>query len=70
MRKELDLAYTARIRVGYRCSAEVSEAIQAFESYVKDETLSISLVEGEVTDARLSKEWMIEGNPISISLAE
>jgi len=70
MRKELDLAYTARIRVGYRCSAEFSEAIQAFESYVKDETLSISLVEGEVTDAQLSKEWMIEGNPISISLAE
>ena len=70
MRKELDLAYTARIKVGYRCSAEVSQAIQAFASYVKDETLSTSIVEGEVTNARLSKEWLIEGYPVAISLAE
>lgn len=70
MRKELDLAYTARIKVGYRCSAEVSQAIQAFESYVKDETLSISVVEGEVANARLSKEWMIDGYRVAISLAE
>jgi isoleucyl-tRNA synthetase len=70
MRKELDLAYTARIKVGYRSSSEVSQAIQAFKSYVKDETLSTSIEEGEVANAQLSKEWMIDGHKVAISLAE
>jgi isoleucyl-tRNA synthetase len=70
MRKELDLEYTARIKVGYRCSGEVSKAIQSFESYVKDETLSTSIEEGEVANALLSKEWMIDGHKVEISLAE
>jgi isoleucyl-tRNA synthetase len=70
MRKELDLEYTARIRVGYRCSGEVSKAIQSFESYVKDETLSTSIEEGEVVNALLSKEWVIDGHKVEISLAE
>jgi len=70
MRKELDLAYIARIKVGYRCSSEVSQAIQAFKSYVKDETLSTSIEEGEVADAQLSKEWVIDGHRVAISLAQ
>jgi isoleucyl-tRNA synthetase len=70
MRKELDLAYTARIKVGYRCSSEVSQAIQAFKSYVKDETLSTSIEEGEVANAQLSKEWVIDGHKVAISLAK
>jgi hypothetical protein len=69
MRKELDLAYTARIKVGYRCSSEVSQAIQTFKSYVKDETLSTSIEEGEVANAQLSKEWVIDGHKVAISLA-
>jgi isoleucyl-tRNA synthetase len=70
MRKEMDLAYTARIKVGYRCSDEVSLAIQAFESFIKDETLAISIDEGEVTNAQFTKEWIIDGQQVAISLAE
>jgi isoleucyl-tRNA synthetase len=69
MRKELDLAYTAQIKVGYRSSSEVSQAIESFKSYVKDETLSTSIEEGDVAGAQLNKEWMIDGYTVAISLA-
>ena len=70
MRKELNLPYTAHIVVGYRTSAEVSRAIQAFCSYVKEETLSTSVKEGDIADARLTKEWTVDGRRIVLSIAE
>lgn len=68
MRKELNLPYAARIKVSYQGAAEVSEAIKTYYSYVKDETLSVSIREGEDETAQLSKKWMIEGHPVVISL--
>jgi isoleucyl-tRNA synthetase len=68
MRKELNLPYAARIKVSYRSSAEVSKAIQAYYSYIKDETLSVSVKQGEDETAKLSRKWVIEGHPVVISL--
>jgi isoleucyl-tRNA synthetase len=70
MRKELNLPYAARIKVSYQGSAEVSEAIQTYCSYVRDETLSTSVREGKDEAAQVSKKWMIEGHPVVISLTE
>jgi isoleucyl-tRNA synthetase len=70
MRKELDLPYAAQIRVGYQGPAEVSQAIRTFNAYLKDETLSKSVVKGDLKNARLRKEWMIDGRRVVISIAE
>jgi isoleucyl-tRNA synthetase len=70
MRKELDLPYAAQIRVGYQGPAEVSQAIRTFNAYLKDETLSKSVVKGDLKNARLRKEWMIDGHRVVISIAE
>jgi hypothetical protein len=56
--------------VGYRGPAEVSQAIRTFDAYLKDETLSTSAVEGDLKNARLRKEWMIDGHRVVISIAE
>jgi hypothetical protein len=70
MRKELDLPYAAQIRVGYQGPVEVSQAIRTFNAYLKDETLSKSVVKGDLKNARLRKEWMIDGHRVVISIAE
>ncbi len=70
MRKELDLPYTAGIRVGYRASADVLRAIQEHSQYIKDETLSVVLVDQLLPHAQLTKEWTIDGYEVTLSLAE
>jgi len=70
MRKELNLPYAARVKVSYQGSAEVSEAIQTYYSYVTDETLSVSVKEGKEEAAQICKKWVIEGHTIVISLTE
>jgi len=70
MRKELDLPYAAKIRIGYRCPSEVLQAIRAFDSYLKDETLATSVIEGDLKNARLRKEWTIDGHQVVLSIAE
>jgi isoleucyl-tRNA synthetase len=70
MRKELDLPYAARIRVGYSGPSEVSQAIRTFDSYLKDETLATSIVKGDLENARLRKEWMIDEHQVVLSIAE
>lgn len=70
MRKELDLRYAAKIKVAYHGPKEVSEAIRTYESYLKDETLSTSIVQGDLENSRLRKEWMIEAHRVVLSIAE
>jgi len=62
----MDLPYAAQIRVGYQGPAEVSQAIRTFNAYLKDETLSKSVVKGDLKNARLRKEWMIDGRRVVI----
>ncbi|MGB8371849.1 MAG: DUF5915 domain-containing protein, partial [Halobacteriota archaeon] len=70
MRKELDLPYAAKIRVAYSSPSEVSQAIRTFDSYLKDETLATSIVKGDLKNARLRKEWTIDGHQVVLSIAE
>ncbi|MGA3199155.1 MAG: isoleucine--tRNA ligase [Halobacteriota archaeon] len=70
MRKELDLPYAAKIRVAYSSPSEVSQAIRTFDSYLKDETLATSIIKGDLKNARLRKEWTIDGHQVVLSIAE
>ncbi len=47
MRKDLDLEYTEKIEIMYACDEEVKEAIQNFSDYICNETLAVSIEEGE-----------------------
>ncbi len=70
MRKQLDLPYTAKIRVSFAGDAEVREAISAFRKYICEETLAEGIYEASQAEEaerkrekrggeRLSKEWRI-----------
>ncbi|MCD6386715.1 MAG: hypothetical protein J7L30_00100, partial [Methanophagales archaeon] len=69
MRKQLDLPYTAKIRVFFAGDAEVREAVSAFRKYICEETLAEGIYEAsqaeeavrkrEESGERLSKEWRI-----------
>lgn len=70
MRKELNLPYTARIKVGYRASTDVAQAIQDYSQYIKDETLSAALIDHVLDEAQLTTEWTVDGHIIVLSLVE
>jgi isoleucyl-tRNA synthetase len=62
MRKDLDLEYTAKIRIMYEGDDEVKEAIDRFSDYICTETLAVSIEEGEPSarDERIyEKRWKI-----------
>ncbi len=46
MRKDLDLEYTAKIRIMYESDEEVKEAINKFSDYICEETLAVGIEEG------------------------
>jgi len=47
MRKDLDLEYTAKIRILYEGDEEVKEAIKTFSDYICAETLAVAIGEGK-----------------------
>ena len=62
MRKDLDLEYTAKIRIMYEGDAEVKEAIDRFMDYICVETLAVSIEEGKPSansDQNYEKRWKI-----------
>ncbi len=70
MRKDLNLPYTARIKVGYRASADAAQAIRSYYEYIRDETLSAVIIDHLLEEAQLTKEWIIDGDSIVLSIAE
>lgn len=51
-RKELDLDFTDRIRLGIRTdSEELKTALRDFEEYIKGETLAVQVTAGPISDA-------------------
>ena len=56
MRKDIDLEYTAKIRITYACDEEVKEAIHNFSDYICDETLAVSMEEGTPTPSSSEEE--------------
>jgi isoleucyl-tRNA synthetase len=63
-RKDLDLGYTDRIRVGLRCGAAVRAAARRFEARIRSETLAVALdlVDDEQAPADL------DGHPFSMTV--
>jgi isoleucyl-tRNA synthetase len=60
MRKDLDLEYTAKIRVMYECDEEVKEAINKFSDYICEETLAESIEESSAKGEQVyDKKWKI-----------
>jgi len=68
MRKQLDLPYTARIKVFYTSDDDdIRNAISEFRSYICSETLSDGIYETEKeTDGDLAREWKIGNKRIFI----
>lgn len=67
MRKEMNLAYDQRIITLYSTnSAEMRRAVEKFKNYIMQETLSVSVQEGE--DSGYSKKWSIEDIEITLTL--
>ncbi len=69
MRKELDLDYTAEIRIMYECDAEVEEAIESFRDYICAETLAVELKRGK--DGHMyGRSWKIGDRDVYIAISE
>ncbi|MFW6305115.1 MAG: DUF5915 domain-containing protein, partial [Candidatus Saliniplasma sp.] len=64
MRKELKLGYTQKIHTKYSGDQRLSSAIEDMKDYIKNETLSVTLEEGEGDG--LEKEWSFDGKDITI----
>ena len=64
MRKDIDLEYTAKIRILYEGDEEVKEAIKTFSNYICEETLAASVEEGmQISESKregfYEKKWKI-----------
>jgi isoleucyl-tRNA synthetase len=65
VRKELDLAFEARIRVRYAAEGALAAAIDAHRDYIAGEVLASELAPGEVTEPR---EIEVEGQTFRFSV--
>ncbi len=70
MRKEMDLEYTARIRILYDGDEEIRNAVRDFEGYIKEETLADSIEpissDTDIKDKSYNKKWNIDGREVDI----
>jgi len=73
MRKDIDLEYTAKIRILYEGDEEVEEAINRFLDYVCEETLAASVEEGMLipeskSEGFYEKKWKIGKKEVLIGV--
>lgn len=73
MRKDLDLEYTAKIRVMYESDEEVKEAVKKFADYICEETLAESIEEGMSSSSANSeqiyeKKWKIGKKEVYLAI--
>ncbi len=66
MRKNARFELTDRIKISYSAGAEVSTAINAFQDYILDETLAVSIDQQEPGDN--FEEWEINGYPTRLKV--
>jgi len=67
LRKEADFNLTDRIKIYYKTDEKLKEAINKNLEYLKNETLTLYISEGE-GDGEVSKELEVNGIPILVSL--
>ncbi|MFZ2071085.1 MAG: isoleucine--tRNA ligase [Halobacteriota archaeon] len=71
MRKDIDLEYTAKIRIMYSGDEAVEEAINRFAGYIREETLAVELKEGKsaATSERIyAKKWKIDNKAVHLAI--
>jgi isoleucyl-tRNA synthetase len=71
MRKDLDLEYTAKIRVLYEGDEAVKEAIKKFQDYICEETLAVGIEEGSSSTNEehiYEKRWKIGKKEIYLAI--
>jgi isoleucyl-tRNA synthetase len=73
MRKDLDLEYTAKIRVMYEGNEEVKEAINNFAEYIRAETLAVDIKAGMPSSSTRSariyeKNWKIDKKEVHLAI--
>jgi isoleucyl-tRNA synthetase len=73
MRKDLDLEYTAKIRVMYEGNEEVKEAINNFAEYIRAETLAVDIKAGMPSSSTRSariyeKNWKIDKREVHLAI--
>ena len=65
MRKAQDFEMMDKIKIYYTSSDEVTKALELHNEYIKDETLAIEIIKGEVEDMQ---EDMINGHETKIAV--
>jgi len=68
LRKEGGLALDDRIHVRYQAEGEIAEAIVNNADYIKQETLAVSLAEGDTTAATLRQTISLDEGQVTFSL--
>ncbi|NAT11058.1 isoleucine--tRNA ligase [ANME-1 cluster archaeon AG-394-G06] len=71
MRKDIDLEYTAKIRIMYEGDEEVKEAIDRFSDYICTETLAENIEKGkpsESGDNIYEKDWKIGKKEVHLAI--
>jgi len=74
MRKELELEYTAEIRITYEAAEEVEEAIEKFASYICAETLAVEISRvsererERESEGIYGKNWKIAGKDVYLAI--
>ncbi|MEA1957820.1 MAG: class I tRNA ligase family protein, partial [Euryarchaeota archaeon] len=73
MRKDIDLEYTAKIRILYEGDEEIKEAINMFLDYICEETLAASVEEGmQISESKregfYEKKWKIGKKEVLIGV--
>ena len=67
MRKEINLDYKDYITVFYTGDIQAEQAVQQYKDYIKQETLAHTLEKGTPGKGH-TKEWVIEGKHINLSV--
>nr|AAU82812.1 hypothetical protein GZ1C11_47 [uncultured archaeon GZfos1C11] len=73
MRKDIDLEYTAKIRIMYEGDEEVKEAIDRFLDYICTETLAVNIEKGkpsESGDNIYEKDWKIGKKEVHLAIKQ
>jgi isoleucyl-tRNA synthetase len=68
MRRSAGLEITDHIIVYYQSTPEVQRVIEKFGDYIKQETLSLKLVSGILTDGAYSEKHQISDTPVLLSI--
>ncbi|MGL5096454.1 MAG: class I tRNA ligase family protein, partial [Planctomycetia bacterium] len=70
LRKEMELDFAARIRLGVVGPAETTAAVAAFGDYIQGETLATTLTTTRTPDARLSRTVTIDDYTVEITVGD